>query len=284
MSAKKWGEIEYAKVPSKASKNYARAFIRNDGNRYRKYLKNVKTGKAKINASAIFPYEILRSALRDPMNIDTYESQWQSLPDYCSADEKSICVCDTSGSMHGLPILVAVSLSIYMAERNLGPFKDHFITFSEKPTLQKIVGSNLVDKYHNLKKASWDMNTNIEEVFRLILKTAVNHKVPRDEMFHKIYIISDMEFDECTYNRNATNFENAKQMFERMGYTLPQLVFWNVDSRHDQSPIVIGDQCVYLVSGCSPSLFRSLMSTSSFDAYSFMLEVLNSERYSCVRI
>ena len=56
----------------------------------------------------------------------------------------------------------------------------------------------------------------------------------------------------------ATNFENAKREFEKRGYRLPQVIFWNVNSRNMQQPVRMNDQGVALVSGCSPQAFSML--------------------------
>ena len=44
----------------------------------------------------------------------------------------------------------AIAMGMYVAERNIGPFKDEFITFSETPKMMKIQGSTqsaLAEKY-----------------------------------------------------------------------------------------------------------------------------------------
>jgi len=283
MCSRNWQDIEYSKIPSMASNRYAKVFAKNDFDRYSEFLNKVKNGEVKINASAIYPFDILRSAINDPENIDTYESQWNALPNYCEDASQSIVICDTSGSMEGNPILVALSLSIYFAERNEGPFKDHYITFSNRPSLQKIVGVNLYDKYKNLDRNNWDMNTNLQSAFELILKTAVKYKIPQEKMIQKLYIISDMEFD-CVTDRDVTNFQHIKTMYEKYNYEMPMIVFWNVNARNMQSPITIGDNMVYLVSGSSPSIFKNLMNTKMVNALQFMLEILNQDRYLCVEI
>ena len=87
-----------------------------------------------------------------------------------------------------------------------------------------------------------------------------------------------MEFDCCSH-ADLTNFETAKMNYEEAGYRLPEVVFWNVQSRNRQQPVKKNEQGVVLVSGCSPQIFRMLQS-GALDPYSFMMEVLSSERYS----
>ncbi len=177
------------------------------------------------------------------------------------------------------PIAVAESLGIYFAERNRGEFRNHFITFSHTPQLVEIKGSNIFEKVNYCASYNEVANTNIQAVFELILNTAVKHNIPQNEMPETLYIISDMEFDYCTDDADMTNFEHAKKLFAEKGYTLPQVVFWNVDSRHQQQPVGMNEQGVILVSGTSPRIFAMLKS-GNLSPESYMLEILNSERYS----
>jgi hypothetical protein len=198
-------------------------------------------------------------------------------------DENAIAVIDTSGSMYWggkpTPASVALSLGIYFAERNKGAFKNHFIEFSARPQLIEIKGKTFADKLRYLASFNEVANTNIEAVFDLILRAAVNNKVPQSELPSKLYLISDMEFDMAVDNASATNFENAKAKFERAGYKLPDIVFWNVASRNKQQPVTKNDNGVVLVSGCTPRLF-SMVASGEMNPLVFMMEVVESERYA----
>lgn len=294
MSSNNWGEINYERVPSQASRIYRNAFSEHDFNRYMEYIGMVNEGGAKINTSVTYPYEIVREVMKSSQKDETLELIWKNLPDYTEGrEENSIVVCDTSGSMAGLPLEIAVSLSIYFAERNKGEFKDYFITFSSKPQLQKIEGDSLFRRVNNLKKAHWEMNTDIQAVFDLILDRAKAKNLHYTNMPSKIVIISDMEFDVATHkgeynyygeeaSQTKTNFEVIEEKYAEAGYVRPELVFWNVNSYGDQSPITINDEGVKLVSGASPSIFKSLMADKTVSAYDLMLEVLNQKRYDII--
>lgn len=275
MSKNEWNEIDYESVPSKASMNYKDAFKKHDEKRYSKYLESVKKGEKKINTKTLFPYEIVRQA-KITKN-ETLDLLWKNLPDYTNKNEKALVVADVSGSMMGLPITISVSLAMYFAERNVGIFKDKFITFSARPELQEVKGVTLNQKIRNLENAHWDQNTNIQAVFDLILDTAIENKVKTIDMPKTIYIISDMEFDEATHRNDKTNFEIIKQKYEESGYEMPILVFWNVDSRQNNTPVTQNEKGVVLVSGASPVIFK--MAVERKTPYEFMLSVLNSKRY-----
>jgi hypothetical protein len=247
------------------------------------YLKEVESVQKKINAATLYPYQFVKEAYgaNSNENAKSLDVLWNALPDYnASSEENSIAVVDTSGSMEGTPIYVAISLGIYMAERAKGPFKDHFLTFSAEPKMQKIQGSNIVRKVGNMKMSEWCMNTNLEKVFDLILNSGIQNNIPENEMVDKLYIISDMQFDQCITNANDQYFRSIQEKFEKAGYQMPQLVFWNVDARDNKNvPMSMDDRGFLNVSGFSPSIFETLMNGKMLNAYEMMMEVINSPRY-----
>jgi len=277
--------FDYAKQPSKAMYKYRKAFIRNDGERYSQFLDKVTTGEAKLHASTLMPYEIITPFFRRNVSDEerkTINTTWISQEDFGDT-ENALAVIDGSGSMYGgadpMPATVALSLGIYFAERNKGAFKNHFITFSENPQLVEIKGEDILDKVRYCHGFNEVANTNIQKVFELILDAAKKNSVPQDELPKKLYIISDMEFDYCAEDASLTNFEYAKKLFAEAGYTLPEIVFWNVASRNRQQPVTRNEQGVALVSGCTPRLF-SMVASGTMNPYAFMLEVVESERYA----
>jgi len=298
LSANKWDRVTYEHVPSQANLLYRKAFKRHDGDRYTAFLEAVKKGEKTIKAGVLYPYDIVVKCFAgDYDSRKTLDALWNALPDYLAGtQENSLVVADVSGSMSGLPMAVSISLAIYTAERNNGPFKNRFITFSARPELQKVTGTNIYSKVDNLSRAHWDANTNVEAVFNLILDTAVRNKISNDDMVRKIYIVSDMEFDAAagtfpqsySWSRGdapnvpKTLFKTIADKYKRAGYTLPLLVFWNVNSRNDQFPMSLDDRGFLNVSGCSPSIFTGLIKSEFKDAYGFMIDTLNVPRYAKV--
>ena len=284
MCSTDWKSIKNANVPSKASLLYKNAFLKHDKEGYLKYIKDVKDGKTKINASVTYPYEIVEKILYQNDQSETLDVIWESLPDYMDNNmHRGIVVADVSGSMHGRPLAVSISLAMYFAERNKGEFANSFITFSKEPKLQKVIGNNIREKIMNLSQAEWDMNTDLQAVFELILNTAVKNKISNEEMPDTIYIVSDMEFDVCSNDR-LTNFESINQEYEECGYKRPNLVFWNVNSLTNQSPIRKNDKGVCLVSGCSPVILKTLLSGKEISPIDIMLEILNKDIYKTILI
>lgn len=286
MCSKQWGDINYSAVPSRASLIYKDAFLRNDTERYSKFIGDVKSGKTTINAGTLYPYDVVAKAWSTPDSSDsTLDALWNALPNYMPDDSSNgIVVADVSGSMSGNPINVSISLAMYISERNKGLFKNHFITFSETPTLQQVIGSTICEKINNLRRADWGMSTNLEAVFDLILDTAKKSNVPFEEMPSKIYIISDMEFDQACSSPKSTMFDMIDNNYSNAGYIRPELIFWNVNSRNDNVPVRFDQRGVCLVSGCSPSILKSLLSGRIESPTQLMLDTLNVERYERVTL
>lgn len=284
MCSGEWGSINYERVPSRASMIYRKAFGRNDTERYVAYLGSVEKGEAKINSGVLYPYDIVTKIINGQGD-QTLEAQWKALPNYFEGAENqnSLCICDVSGSMAGLPLAVSISLGLYAAEHNVGPFKDHFITFSAVPTLQKVVGNTLQDRVNFLSRAAWDMNTDLQAVFDLVLSSAVKHKVPKVEMPSLLFIISDMEFDQCCSKNKKSNFEAIAAKYRAAKYKMPTLCFWNVNARNQQSPVKYDERGCFLISGCSSTTFKNALNTKATTPQDLMLEVLSSERYSIVK-
>lgn len=277
MSAQNWKEIDYSHVPSQASRIYRNAFRKHDEERYNAFIEKAEKGEVKINATTLYPYQIYKSANDDYSK--TLEALWNQLPDYTQG-KNALVVADVSGSMSGDPISVSVSLALYFAERNKGQFKDHFITFSGKPRLQRIVGKTLLDKMNSIEKCDWEMNTDLQAVFNLILTTAISNNTPTEELPETIYIISDMEFDSCCEHR--TNFQVIKEKYENAGYKLPNMVFWNVNASGKNMPVQKDESGVALVSGFSPVIFKMVVENKTPEQV--MLDTINSERYNRIKI
>ena len=301
MSKKEWGAIDYSAVPSRANLIYNGAFLRNDEERRRAYLASLQKGETKINAGVLFPHDIVhkysntsgwRRSLKSSDDV-TLEELWKALPDFVKGAGNTICVADGSGSMTttiggtGVTALdVANALAIYFAERSSGQFKDNYITFSSRPQLVDFSNAkSLREKIEIAYRHSEVADTNIEAVFDLILKTAVNKNMTQDELPKNILILSDMEFNQCARANsgrpNQRLFDVFAQKYAEHGYKLPRLVFWNICGRTGTIPVKENDLGVALVSGFSPAIVKMVLSNST-DPLECLLEQLNSERYNAV--
>ena len=304
MSENRWDEIEFDKIPSKAGLIYKNAFARRDIIKA-KYEKFAKDENTKVNAGTLYPYEVVEKAMRaasqrrdnaDRLMVNKY---WTNLTDYFNGSNlNALAMVDTSGSMAGTPMNVAISLGLYCAERAGGPFANHYISFSSAPQLIECEGIDFVDKVERIRRTNLCENTNIEAAFDMLLHTALANNVPQKDMPENIIVISDMEFDEATgdtmgywgrhkHNTSQLTKANADTLLEgiakewkREGYDMPHLIFWNVDARQANVPM-IGNGRVSYVSGFSPSIFQTIMTGKT--GYDLMMECLNGERYEDIR-
>ena len=292
--------FDYAKQASRAMFKYRKAFIRNDGERYQAYLGAVERGEAILHADALYPYDIIRACggndrspwktFRDISGLTAEERRsldaaWKNLPVFGAIGENALAVVDGSGSMYMTgcsprPIDAALSLGIYFAEHNQGAFADHFITFSRKPQLVKIKGRDIAEKVQFCATYNEAANTNLEAVFDLILRTAVRNRISQNEMPARLYIISDMEFDSCvTGGGNQTLFAAMRNKYAAHGYRLPEIVFWNVASRHQNIPVSRSETGAALVSGASPAIFDMVIG-GEISPEIVMEQIIGSERYA----
>ena len=289
MSENRWDEIEFDKIPSVAGLKYRNAFARRDIIK-EKYRKFAMDENSTVNAKTLYPYQCIHEVMKhiegwwglaqlgdvDRAIINKY---WDNLADYINnAEFNGIAVVDTSGSMYGTPIEVALSLGMYCAEKCSGPFANHFITFSSNPDLVELKGDDFCDKVINMNQANWGMSTNIAAVFDLLLNTAICNNCSQDQIPQNIIIISDMEFDHCVCGSvNETLFEHLSKKWESVGYKMPKLIFWNVDARQNNIPMLTDDKYVNFVSGFSPTIYEQILKNMS--AWDVMMDKLNSIRY-----
>lgn len=283
MCANKWDTIEYSHLPSKAAARYQKAFGIHDAVRYNEYIAKLEKGEAKINAGAIFPHDVVLSARTGNNAVAT--QQWAALPNYMEATGHRILpVIDVSGSMGcgvGGSASVscmdaAIAMGMYVAERNIGPFKDEFITFSETPKMMKIQGSTLRDRYINVKNAPWGYNTNFIKVFELILAKAKQNKLTNEDLPTMVIVFSDMEFDSA--GGSTTAQQKIQQLYDAAGFEVPTLVYWNLHGSGGNNPVKAYDKNTALVSGFSPAILTSVLSGGT-DPVQVMLDAIMKPRY-----
>ena len=299
MSAGKWSEIEFDKIPSKAGLIYRNAFARHDIERMKQnpeavsYETFAKDTTTKVNADALYPYECVDKAnycynhdLEDTERL-MVNKYWDNLHDYFqNATFNGMCVVDVSGSMFGsgaaAPINIAISLGLYCADKAKGPYAGHFITFSSKPEFVKVEGVDFCDKVRRMQNANWGMSTNVEAAFDLMLDVAIQNNLAQEDIPENLLIVSDMEFNSCWTSTaymddSDTLFEAMAKKWVTAGYKMPKLVFWNVNARNDRIPMR-DDGYITYVSGASASTFEMLMEGKS--GLDFVMAKLDSERYA----
>lgn len=283
VSANSFDTIAYDKVPSNAMMKYRELFMKKDSDRFSNYIEEVKAGNKKINASTIYPYDLIKKVFCGTDD-EVVEMQWNNLPNYVEDGSNILVMADVSGSMtccNGLPLASSIGLAIYFAERAKGIFHNKFMTFSAAPRLESVIGNHLHDKVGHLRCADWGYNTDLAAAMRVILDAAIKSNAKQEEIPKALVIISDMEIDCCS---NRLFYDACKKEYDRAGYELPNIVFWNVNSRSDVFHATCDIKGVQLVSGHSASAFKNVINCLNKTPVEAMLEVLLSDRYEPVTV
>lgn len=286
MCAKQWDSINFSHVPSLAMTRYTKAFNKNASESFAEYKAKLEKGDSsvKINASAVYPYDIIRN-LRHSKDITISNEQWNALPNYIG-DASILPLVDVSGSMDDMVgggtnvtcMDVAVSLGLYCSDKNTGPFKDLFLTFSEKPKFVHLKGK-LSEKMNQMIKSDWGFNTNLHAAFDEILRVATSNNLPSKDMPNMLLILSDMQFDRCV-DFDDSVMQMIQRKYKSAGYEVPNVVFWNLRDAGNV-PVKFDARGAALVSGFSPSIMKSVLAadTEVLTPEGVMLSTINNERY-----
>ena len=289
MSAGRWNEIRYSAVPSRAMMIYRHAFMKHDAERYGQFVQKAVKGETVIHSAALYPYDIMEKVLyltgngRKVVHDETLEAQWRQLPNFVKAGTNALVIADTSGSMCGRPLATSVGLAVYFAERNTGAYHNMFMSFSGTSRIQMLKGETLAQKVASINMSDWECNTNLKAAFEHVLEIAEKNHVPAEEMPKSLIVISDMEID-YSGNRDWTFYEKMAVRFAKHGYRIPNIVFWNVASRHDVFHADKSRTGVQLVSGQAASVFGQVMRTIGMNPVEAMEKIIGSERYAAIAV
>lgn len=127
----------------------------------------------------------------------------------------------------------------------------------------------------------------LEAAFDLILKMALRSGAKQEELPSSLVIITDMQFD-CSLgdedDEELTFLEEMKKKYEENGYTLPHIVFWNVNASYTNGifQTTHDDSRVQYISGASASAFRDLIRGESLSPLELVLNILNTKEYDRV--
>jgi hypothetical protein len=296
MCAGQWDDINFNHTPSLASTRYKKAFARHT-EKYKEWAEKLASGDktAKVNTGAVYPYDVLKGLIStyytanyDKSNLQHIQAQWEALPNYVG-DASILPLVDVSGSMMSKAggytsksvvtcLDVSISLGLYLADKNNGPFKDTFLTFSSNPELKHLNG-NIIEKINQMKASDWGTSTNLHAAVQKILDVAIKGNVSQDEMPKMLLILSDMQFNQCTQHDDSA-IEMMARKYEAAGYTMPIIVFWNLNAA-DNVPVSFDHKNTALVSGFSPTIVKSVLSADleRFTPEGIMLKTIMNPRY-----
>ncbi len=294
MCSKQWDDINFGHVPSVAMSRYTKSFARNAQEKFTAYKEALVSGEVKAKAGALYPYDVTRTA--EFGDAVVANEQWKALPDFFTGASKMLPMIDVSGSM-SCPaggsnnvqcVDVAVSLGIYLAERQEGHFKDLAMTFETTPKWAIINQPDIKSKVSYVKGLDWGGTTNIQAAFDLLLKTAIDNQVPQSDMPEYIIIISDMEFNVAIgrgwnfvkRDKNPeTSYNVINEKFEQAGYVRPNIIFWNVNARSQNIQVKSDENGTAMITGFSPAIMQSVIKADEITPESVMLNAISSKRY-----
>lgn len=186
--------------------------------------------------------------------------------------DNCLAIADVSGSMGSYlsgdkkrpqPINVCIALTLLLGEVTTDPWRGMFFTFSEVPCAAFIdMSLPIRERAIKLQQADWGQSTNFHTVFELILAKAQEEQLAPDQMVSTLFVFSDMQFDAAGGKQQGdTEYAAIRRKFEKAGYVMPELVFWNL-SAGDKTPVPVkGDQeGVSLMSGFSGAQVKYFLS------------------------
>ena len=177
----------------------------------------------------------------------------------------------------------SVGLAVYFAERSRGAYHNMFMSFSAASRIQILRGETLAQKIGSINMNDWTNNTNLRAAFEQVLEIAVRSRIPQEDMPKSLIVISDMEID-CCADRDWTFYDMMAERYRRCGYRIPNIIFWNVASRHDIFHADKNRKGVQLASGQTAAVFRQVMQTVGMNPVEAMEKIINSERYEAITV
>lgn len=287
MCKNEWSEINFSKVPSCAMLKLKKAFEKHTPENFRIWKDGLKTGETKVNAKVLFPHEIVKNLRIKGESDDVLEAQWKVLEEEvekigCLKD--CVVVVDTSGSMESnnhLPLDIAIAMGLLISNSIKGPFHNNVITFNTTPEFVEIIDGNLEKRFNQIRFIPWGGSTDIQKTFDMILEKGKEAELKNEDMPKRLYIISDMQFNET--GGGNTNFDEIDEKYKRSNYTRPEIVFWNVNGLSTDFPVTTDKNGTCLISGASPSILKSITKTKELNSYSVLRETLDDKRYQTIR-
>jgi len=287
MCGGKWDSIDFSSVPSHTMRRLKKALVKHVPTALHEWKEKLNEGMVKVNALQLYPHELIRDIYNREEVDSIMEAQWEVLLKQAGELTDALFVVDVSGSMsYGsgssvVPLHVSVAMGLLGSAITTGPFHNHVITFDGNPTFQVINGT-LSERARDIRNIPWGGNTNIQATFELILRKATEFELPPEDMPKKIFIISDMQFDQ-TNQEGKTNFQDLEEQYAKSNYTRPQLIFWNVNGTTTDFPVQTDDEGTAMISGFSTSILRTIMRGVDFNPYSILRETIDHERFDSIR-
>ncbi len=282
MCSGNWDEINYQHVPSKAMSMYTNAFTSHDAPRFSEFKAKLETGEAKINASALFPHDCVRTCKNgDP---DIANAQFKAMPNFLDeTDGRVITVADFSGSMQtqvsgSIELIdISLALALYCSEKlgEQNPFYRKFVLFSRESQIIDWKGMKFSDAVRVIpNRYGVAENTDVYKALTHVLEYGLKNKARKNQFPTAMLIVSDMQFDQ----HGATDMsavDQAMAEWDKAGIPRPTLVYWNLAGYPGNQEDAF-KKGVVLVSGFSPAVIKEAFMRCG-DPYKVMMKTL--EKY-----
>lgn len=226
------------------------------------------------------------------LKCDLLNSQWRDNSSQNVVLRKMIPMVDTSGSMEGDPMNVAIALGCRVAEKSI--IGKRVMTFSASPTWVNLDDcNNFIDMVSKISKANWGCNTNFYAALNMILEVIIENNMKPEEVEDIVLaVFSDMQMDcaEGSKSSYKTLYKTIEEKYEFAGIRLhgkafkpPHILFWNLTSTTG-FPTLYNEKNVSMMSGFSSSLLNDFCESGisglqKATPYSQLMNSLNNERY-----
>jgi hypothetical protein len=327
MCSHTWSDIVPENVPGRCLKMHTRAFLNENiygdctslryeqsadrmkcRENFQAFIEDIKNGnKVAKGADVIMPHEIVKKSLVHSTTPDEHsilQSQWEEIVKETLTNgglNRCIPMCDFSGSMNGLPILISLALGILISEINHESFRDSILTFDARPSWHSFKGLTTLKKklysiYNNIFELGQGLNTDFYKACICILNRMIENRTPVSEEPESLIVLTDMGWDKAhnTTDEWKTQIDRIREEFqiagqrvwgEGNGWKAPQIVIWNLSAKYNDFHAKATDEGVVILSGWSPSILKSIQGNGilSQTPYDGMRTILDDPRYDLVR-
>jgi len=292
LNKKKDGTLRYDKDDRVICSKFFSKFL-DDVKNGIKHVKGKRIGLADFTKEAIRLNERQLNGLCDNNEILLLNEQWNNNREMNNKKlGKMIAMVDTSSSMEGDPLHVAIALGIRIAENSM--LGRRVLTFSSEPTWINLKECNgeFVSMVDTICKANCGMNTNFALVMKLILEAIEKNKLePEDVEDMTLVILSDMQIDISDKNNSKSIYQYIETLYKEAGmrvwgkpYKPPHILFWNLKVTTG-FPTLVSQKNASMMSGYSQNLLNNfcdngLTSLHSCSPWSVFVKMLINERYN----
>ena len=296
MASNDWHYIDPTKVPSMAMMKYRKAFLNTDfeGEHRSNMESRQELAKKTIQASVDGKLNSVgldgikfSSLLKQNLNKNLSQverqvihSQFMSIVDNLKEElQKSktddfnpfnvIATIDVSGSMSGAGVMES-AIVLGIMTTMISDLGNSFLTFSDNPQVRTLdtTNGNIFDWYNYVLSSDWGGSTNIDKAnIKLIeIMNTVREKCPDFNGRIRHIIFTDGQFNPqfCKFGGQEWN-TFADRMMERFtadNFSIPETVFWNMNSRSPGFEATGDMKGITLASGNSFTVFNNVLTNN----------------------